>query len=205
MPTDSGLRAEVEDAVLAELARVGRVALDKAAIVKRFADRGASRATLYRWVEGPLASGEGGQHVARSIRQAAEARAREPDPPAAVAAAAEATLPVVVRPDDIASSGTIAVIDRLVRCIEVAEQVIQYARNPDGTVRSARMLLAASDHMRRNLETANRLQESLRQVAEMDRFHRAIVGVVEEVAREHPEIGELIVTRLAALAGQWGG
>ncbi|CAH2606234.1 conserved protein of unknown function (plasmid) [Rhodovastum atsumiense] len=200
------LRDEVEAAVLAELARVGPEAFSKAEIARRFADRGASRATLYRYIDGPLKSGKAGQHVAREVKAAVEARAKLPDPPAAAAQAAAAKLPALVTVDDIASSGgVIPVIEKLVGCIGIAEQLIAHARTEDGKVRSAKLLLSASEHMRRNLETAVRLQEAMRQAEEMERFHRRILGMVRGVAREHPEAAQAIISGLGQLAAEWGG
>lgn len=198
------LREEVEAAVIAELARVGPD-LNKADLAKRFADRGASRATLYRWIDGPLKSGAAGQHLAREVKAAAAARAELPDPPAAAAEAARPSLPAVVRMEDVASQGTIPVIAKLVGCIGIAEQLIKHAKTPEGEVRSAKLLLAASEHMRRNLETAVKLQQAIAGTAKVEEFHNAVLELVRDVAREHPAAAEAIVTRLAQLAARWGG
>lgn len=207
IPDRHKFKAEIEAAVLAELERVGPDAFCKAALVRRFEGQGASRATLYRYVEAPLKSGMAGQHLARQVKAAAAARAARPEPPpATVQRDAAAKLPAVVRIEEVASSGgVIALTERLVGCIQIAEQLIAHARTEDGGVRSPKQLLAASEHMRRTMETAARLQESLRQTAEMDRFHQAILKLVGDVAGEHPEAAEAIVTRLSQLAVTWGG
>ena len=200
------LRDEVEAAVLAELERVGPAALNKAELVRRFEDRGASRATLYRYVERPLLSGKAVQHVAQQVREAAVARAALPDPLTAAVEAAAANLPVVVKVEDVASSGgMIPVIAKLVACIAIADQLINHARTEDGKVRSAKLLLAGSEHMRRNLETAVRLQEAMRQADDMERFHRRILAMVRGVAAQHPEAAQAIVAGLGQLAQDWGG
>ena len=64
-------RDEVEAAVIAEVTRVGPSEVDKGAMVKRFLDRGASRASLYRWIDAALASGK----VAKRIKTKAKAGA----------------------------------------------------------------------------------------------------------------------------------
>lgn len=199
------LRDEVEAAVLAELGRVGPEAFRPAEIVRAFEGRGA-RATLFRYVERVMASGKPTQAVARQIKDAAAARAELPDPPASAAAAVAAKLPAVVKIEDVASSGgMIPVIEKLVGCIRTADQLIAHARTDDGKVRSARLLLAASEHMRRNLETAVRLQEAMRQAADMERFHAKIMAVVRSVAARHPEVAEEIITGLSQVATEWGG
>jgi len=81
------LKAKVEAAVLAEMERAGPDAFRKVAVVNRFMGQGASRATLYRWVDAPLASGRVGQHLTRKVKEAAAKRARRsPEPAREVAA-----------------------------------------------------------------------------------------------------------------------
>ncbi len=148
VPDRHGFKAEVEAAVLAELQRVGPDAFSKAALVRRFEGQGASRATLYRYVEAPLKSGMAGQHLARQVKAAAVARAARPEPPPATVQRDAATkLPAVVSVEEVASSGgVIALTERLVGCIQIAEQLIAHARTEDGGVRSPKQLLAASEH-----------------------------------------------------------
>lgn len=205
-PVDKkALQAEVEAAVIAELKRVGPEELNKAELARRFEGRGPSRATLYRWIDGPLKSGAAGQELVREVKAAAQERAKAPDPPKAAVQAAAPRLPAVVTVDDVASSGVIPVIERLTTCIGVADQVITYARNADGTVRSAKILLAASEHMRRSLETAAKLQQAIAATARVDEFHGAVLELLEGVARDHPEAAEAIISRLGQLSARWGG
>lgn len=200
------LRAEVEAATIAELKRVGPDELNKAELARRFEGRGPSRATLYRWIDGPLKSGAAGQELARDVKAAAEERAKAPDPPRAVVEAAAPKLPAVVTVGDVASSGgVIPVIERLTACLETAEQVMAYARNADGTVRSAKILLAASEHMRRSLDTAAKLQQAMHSTARVEEFHGAVLELLEGVARDFPQAAEAIVSRLGQLSTRWGG
>lgn len=194
----AALRAEVEAAALAEIERVGPEALNKNCVAKRFARRGASPATVYRWVDAMVKDGRAGQHLARKVRAAVAERAkRHPvpmDAAAHVAAEVMANLPVLVSPDDIAGcGGTISAIGQLQDCMHAARQVMKHARTTDGDVRMAKTLLTASEHLRRCLETTARLAEAMRSVAEVDRFHQA---VMEEVAREAPAVTERILMRL---------
>ncbi|TCI00177.1 hypothetical protein EJV46_05870 [Roseococcus sp. SYP-B2431] len=199
----AAFRAEVVAAVLTEIELVGAKALSKNAVAKRFEGRGASPSTVYRWVDAVVKSGRAGQHLARKVKDAvAERAARSPDPAAEAARDAATKLPVVVTPDDIAGGGgTVNVIGRLQDCIKAAEDVMQHARIDTGGVRMAKTLLAASEHLRHCLETCGRLYEAMRGVAEVDRFHAAIL---EEVARESPECAERIAQRLALLSGDYG-
>lgn len=206
-PKREDQRGRFEKAALAELEAKGPN-FDRAALIQRFLDEGcASRPTLYRWLDALLKSGRAGQHIRRKVkRAAAQRRERAADPAADVARQAATALPDPVRLEDVAGTGgVIPVIDRLKQCIEIAEQLIAHARGPDGKPRMAKTMLAASEHMRRTLETAVKLQESLLQLERVDRFHAQVLAVIEEVAREFPEAGELITRRLSALSAQWSG
>jgi hypothetical protein len=141
------LKAEVQDAVIAEVGRVGPGGFSKDAIVKRFADRSAGRTTLYRWVDACLASGEPGQRLAK--------------------------------------------------------QVTAYARTEGGEVRNAKLLVTASEHLRRSIETASRLYDSIVAVQRIDQFNNELLTAIEAVHEEFPEAAELIIRRTRALADRW--
>lgn len=201
-PTREALRKEVESAVFSELERVGPEAFSKAVLIHRFADRGVSAPTLYRWIDAPLKSGRAGQHLARRVKQAAAERAvRSANPSADAAQVAISAMPAVVHVNDIAASGgTLAVVEQIQACVKAALQVMEYARHEDGKVRVPKILLAASEHLRRSLETAARLQEAMFEMADIERFHAAIF---EELRRESPELAERIVLRLQQLQTAW--
>ena len=136
--------------------------------------------------------------VERQRQEAAEARAARSNA-AAADAAREATTapPAAVRPEDIAGAGgTLAVIEKLQACIRAAEQVMAYARTEDGRVRNVKALLAASQHLRRSLETAIKVQQTMMELAEVEKFHQAIFDVLRE---ETPELVERVVRRLHQL------
>jgi hypothetical protein len=198
------LRLRVERALLAELERVGPEAMNRAAVLRRFEGGGADWATLFRWAAALFDSGRAGQHLAARVRAAARERvARAPLAPAADAAReAVERLPVPVRPEDIAGGeSAVAVIQRLQECIHAAMDVMGHAR-VEGKVRNARLLLQATEVLRRCLETAARLHEAMRSVHDVDRFHAAVLA---EVAKEAPECAERVVQRLTHLARAWGG
>lgn len=205
MPIDhSKLKAEVEAAILAEFARVGPEEFDKSVIWRKFADRKASRPTIYRWMGEMIASGRAGQHLAGKLRQATTERQAAPDPAAAAGRAAGAHLPLVVRPQDVAGGqSSIEFIGLLVACITSAQQVMAYSRTEDGKVRVPKMLLAASEHLRRSLETAARIQDSVNQASNLEEFQEAVIETVRKVAERHPEVAEEMVAELGRLAQRW--
>ncbi len=78
-PDWAALRDAVEVDTLAEIERVGVQSLNKNAVAKRFAGRGASPATVYRWVDAAAKNRKAGQHFMRLTqgRPAREADRRE--------------------------------------------------------------------------------------------------------------------------------
>ena len=98
-------------------------------------------------------------------------------------------------------SQTIPVLDKLRQCVQVADDLMAYARHEDGKPRNAKLLLGASEHLRKSLETATRLYEALRQVDAVDRMHDAIM---QEISAESPELAERIVLRLGQVVARFG-
>jgi hypothetical protein len=202
----AALRAEVEQAVTEEMERSGPSGFLKDDIVRRFTGRGAGRSTLYRWVTAILESGRPGQQLARQVKAAATARVeRTPEAVAMAEAAASAAidkLPMVVTVDDIAGGGgTIPVIEQLNECIAAARQVMAHSRTDSGLVRNARMLLAASEHLRRSLDTSARLHEQMMAVMQVERFHEAVFNVLR---RQSPDLVKQVLGELRRLNADWG-
>ena len=198
------LHAKVEAAVIEEVQRIGPE-IDKAALVKRFAGRGAGRSALYLWVDRILASGKPGQAVARQVKAAAAARAaRSLDPAADAAAEVARVLPARVAVDDVAGTGTggVRLLDRLARVVADAELVVAYAKTTDGGVRNAKLLLSAGDALRRAAETILRVTEAMHQVDQVEKFHDEIIDALRA---ESPGLAERVVRRLNQLAMRWGG
>jgi hypothetical protein len=195
------LRAELETAVLEELRRVGPTAFEKMTIARRFLGQ-ASQATLYRWVDAALA--KAGSKLAGEVVAAAEARATRTAEPSLEAArqAVTTTLPWVPRVEDTAGfGGTVPAIEQLGECIRAAQQVMAYARHADGNVRSAKILLTATEVLRRSLDTAVKLQQTIVDVSQIERFHAAVVEAIRE---ESPTTAERLLVRLQQLNTRWG-
>ncbi|MBV9250327.1 MAG: hypothetical protein JO227_13915 [Acetobacteraceae bacterium] len=196
-------REEVEAAVVAEAERIGPDGFDKAAVVKKFLGRGVSRATLYRWVDAVLATGKPGAAVVQKVKAAAKERAaRTSDPAEDAAAEAVEKLPAVVKVEDITGThGPIPVIEKLGQCVRIAEKLIKHAETPEGGVRNAKLLLTASEHLRRTLETTVRLHEAIMDTVQVERFHEAVFNVLR---RKDPMLVEEVLAELRALNAQWG-
>ena len=160
-----------------------------ASVVRQFEGQGTSRATLFRWVAAALD---------RDDLPAVKVKA--PKTPAKPAAGAgrgvtiEAELPATTSvriaeagPDQGATLGAVGILESLQEAITVAKQCIAFGRKEDGTVRNSRLLLAASDNLRKALETANRIYEKVNDQRRVEAFHRRImheIGKVDPPARK---------------------
>jgi hypothetical protein len=196
------LRARVEAAVLAEVSRVGVAAFNRATVVRPFLVEGGKQATLYRWIDQILASGSPDEHLAKVIEGAAADRiAKESVPGAGMAAEVRTRLPATVKIEHIATVGVVPVIDRLNTCLAASEQLMAHARTEEGKVRNARLLLAASEHLRRCIDTAARITDTLMRADKVERYHAAII---EEIAAENPSTAERILLRISRLTAAWG-
>jgi hypothetical protein len=196
------LFSEVEAAIIAEIIRAGPERFMPAGIVGRFAGRGADRSTLFRWSKQIIDSGRPGQAFARSVKEAVAARAAcPPSHVKEVEANIAAKLPQRASVDD--AAGGVHIMLELRTVIAQVAQVAAVAKTVDGEgVRDPRLLLAASEAMRRCIETTLRLQKALASVDQVERFHAL---VLEQVRLESPECSERIFRRLNALASEWGG
>jgi len=201
-PERDALRREVEGAVLAEVERAGLDRINVRGLARRFAGRGTSEKTVSRWIDAVLKSGLAGRHLAGKVKAAADVRAAQPDPAASLAEGVRGALPVLVSPSDIASpGGVIDAIAYLRSCIHLALDIAAQARGPDGKYRLTKTALAASEHLRRCLETSARISEAMRDIAELERFHQRII---DEIAKESPLVAERIMARLSATAQDYG-
>ncbi len=196
-----GLRREVETALLSELEQVGPDALNRARVLRRFEGRGTCRASLFRWAQDLFDSGRAAAAIEQVVRRAGEEEAlRSEDPAADAGRAITAMLPRPVTPDDIIGRGALDAIAYIRQCIQTALDVAEHARGPDGRPRNPRLLLQATDSLRKTLETATRLQHAMRDLQSIEEFHRHVLA---EVAKESPDTVRRIVRRLERLCATY--
>lgn len=196
----ASLRQDFEAALLAEIERVGIDALDRGAVVRRFASPEASQRTLYRWCADLVDSGRAGQHLAAVLTAAAAARAARSAAPAADAAReAVAAMPTIATPATIVGTSPVGLVENLGEAIRCVNQVMTHARDAEGKVRNAKLLLTASGTLSRCLDTAIRLYAAMHQHSALEAFHASVLA---EVAAESPATAERIVARLKRLGEQ---
>jgi hypothetical protein len=196
---DRGLRQEVEAAAFAELQNLGPKGVPRAAIVKRFQGRGVSRATLFRWVEAVIASGKVGAWLVERVRKSAKA-GKAVEKGSSTAVAVRDVLPEPVTVEDLEPTGAIPIMQLMRECQAAAKKVMAYAETKDGAVRNAKLLLMASEHMRRTGETMARIQES---VTDVQRLRALNAMIVDEISKESPACAQRIVRRLQSVLEVW--
>jgi hypothetical protein len=198
----SALRQEVHQAAIAAARITGWAALNRPALVAEFKGR-AGRSTLYRWLaeidgaplersvgEMILDARAGGRPRVESVTEEIQARA----------AAAFPKVPTIG--ECVAATTPLAVMEKLATCLAAAQDVMSRSRDAAGVVRNGKMLLAASEHLRRSLETAVKLQEAITDGLEVEQFHASIM---EEIAAIDPVVAGRIAARLLEMNAAWAG
>jgi hypothetical protein len=194
------LQTAFDDEVVAAIGKFGPDH-DKTPLIKKYVALGINQATVYRWYSRVIASGRPGLELADTVAAAAEERAsRTPEPATEAAREVVAIIPKPPRVDEVVSSGVGAVIDKLQTCMGIADELMAHARTAEGKPRNVKLLLAASEHLRRTIDTTIRLQEAVNEVSQVEAFQRAVFDVLRE---EDPGMVERVLKRLRQLNEQW--
>ena len=186
MTLSNPLRELAEADVRAELARVGVEALDKNTIIRRYAGLGASRTRARAWVDGEIA--RAGKPAGKPVGAKASAEPIAPAPPAG------GGVPSIV-PDS--AKG---VLEHLTMVMETSTRVLNASHDASGKVRNSKLALASAEQLRRCLETALKIYESINNVQQVERF---MACVIEELRLLEPEAARAVVDRMRATKGRW--
>jgi hypothetical protein len=161
---------------------------ERSTLIQTYVDLGVTQSTAYRWLADVLATGR--VAVDRAKPDVAHLAARAAAGPAPDITPA---LPPLPRAEEVATAGSVPVVKILRDSIKVARDLIEQAHGSDGKVRNARMALAAAEYLRKCVETAAKLNESIGLVEEMNNFHRILM---EEIGREPLPVQERIFARI---------
>jgi hypothetical protein len=183
------LEAEVRAALAAAGGDPGGV--NKAEIAKKYISLGVSRATAFRWIAGALL------HTAADAPSLPKSSARRPDDVAEMAAMLAVASDGL---DEIVSPSSRWIIDGLRKCLRAAHDVIAHSRKPDGSIRIGKTLVAASEHLRRVIETTGRLQDQVAAIQKIDALHDELLAAVAQVS---PAVHARVVARLGDQASTW--
>jgi hypothetical protein len=181
------LRFEFETALLAYIQSKGED-FERSALVQSYVDRGVSQSTVYRWVDTVLANMAVSPSKASATPQRTLGAPAVDDHPLVVE-----KLPPLPEVDGVGSDNLIPVMDLLRDCVEQARNLMEHARNPDGTIRNARLLLHGSQYLVRAAETGAKLNATIGAQQEMEQFQAVLM---EEVSTEVPEVQQRILIRL---------
>jgi len=199
------LRDKVDRAVLKEIERAGPAAFSSNVIVERFKGKGASRATLFRWIKATLESGKPAEALKMKAKAAMKRRAKRTAEPATEAArevvrALPSPLDVAAAIAPAAPETGVPFLDELKGCLMRAHKMVDHALAEDGKLRNAKLFLQGSEHVRRTIETLARVQEALLQTEHIKRYHDAMFDALRQ---ESPEVAERILIRLRQLNLAW--
>ena len=203
------LRAEVEKDVVDACKLLGPAQLDRAAIVAKFANRGASRATLFRWVS----AGVTGPEVSKAMRALLRPPAPAPEHEAQRAAETAAKVGEIIAGSGIVPSVASALapglslgemVAKLTAVVETAEQVVAHAKTPDGKIRMAKTALAGGAAMRDGVLAMTKLLDSVTNATNVMQFISEVIALLEAVGRQHPQVGHLMAIELINISRRWG-
>ena len=203
----AALRKIVEAEVVAAFAQYGEK-MSSAVIVKAHLDRGATRATLFRWVKKKLEAVSGrkvipgaGQRQSRSQNSSNGGKTgvavKEPEEISGERLSAAVA-------DGRRRHGTSekpSVLDELDCSIYAAHQIMIHARNADGTVKNTKLLSQGAELLRRCMETKQRMLERVFEIGRIEAFQREMI---EEVRRESEDCASRILERWVTVTTGWG-
>jgi hypothetical protein len=211
------LRNEAEEFIRAEIARLGPDALDKGAIVRRYVERGASKTRVHEWIKALVHDAKNPAPdtlpadlaVAEAAMQAAgHAKVLDslpgPEDLAQVEMAArvavDAAAPAHDAPLTLVSGGTAIALERVQKIIGTIERVMTYSHHADGRIRNPRVALASAEALRKTLETALKLYETISDIQTVQRF---IDAVMAELRAADRDLARCVVERLQGIQGRW--
>ena len=176
--------------------------LERGAIARRLQDSGLGRTAAYSWIAAAIADGDV-QREAEARQAGIAALASGLGVPDAAPEPIAELLPVTRHPGEVTAGpsammgAAIPLLHHLQGVIADAKRVREVALAPDGRVRNAKLFLNAAESLRRSLETAARLQATMNDLAALERFHKAMIDVIQQ---ESPELARRVLRRLDQLA-----
>lgn len=181
-----GSRADFYRAVEAAYKKQGPAFL-RAPIIAAFVAAGLGRATAYKWMkaDSDICARDFPEITVPAMQAASDA-----DTEAARAFEIPPMPSLVVLQHRVRKEGLLPVVELLHGCIGVFQQAVEFGRAKDGSMRNPALMMKASEHLRRAIETAAKLNETVAAQQEMTRLHEIIMG---EIARVAPETERSII------------
>lgn len=186
------LRKEFEHEIMEAFSTYGPD-FDKAPLIRKYVEKGLNQSSVYRWFERIKASGAPGREFAKNAREEAARRQAAPETARPISAEIVEQLPVVPAADDVVGIGVGPMVTQLELCINTARRLLKQSEGEGGKIRNARQAMAASEHLRRCVDTMARLTETLIACQNVEDFHKACIDVISS---ENPEAAQKIILRL---------
>ena len=83
----------------------------------------------------------------------------------------------------------------------IGQELVRHARHAEtGGVRNSKLMLAASESIRRTIETIARVNDSLEQSRQLEAYHAAIFDMLK---LEAPETAERVLMRMRQINAAW--
>lgn len=171
------------------------------AILERFP--GVSRSSFYMWVrkiKGQHAAGALPDDLVKGAKQEVAKRNRKQR-----AAAGEDRKKEIVAGAGDALPAAIDYLVELKKSIKAANDVDEFARGPDGKVRSSKLVLLAARERNHALAVLAKIQSDMMDAERLRQFHQALFALITEYLRGHdPKIAAGLATEIQALTRRWG-
>lgn len=185
--TAAMIEAEMQAVELAVLPPAPSVAAFAALVAESLLD---PRATLDVH---PPAYSHGGGPADETGKVADDSRVDAAAPATAAAGGDVVALSLV--PD--AAKGVLAHLQTI---MDTALRVLAFSHTPDGKVRNPKLALSSGETLRRCLETAAKLYESINNTAQVERF---MAEVVAELHLASPDMARRVVERMRVVQSRW--
>jgi hypothetical protein len=155
--------------------------------------------TWYRWVNAVKAGGVAAKAAAKTVKAKSDRRSRQA-PKKSTRREVTASLPTVVSPNDVASSGILSVMNEVRNAVARAKRVLDMCETSEGKLRNPKLFLEASRHSMEALRTAAIVANQMMDAQQTERFHQAVIDCIEETDRD---TAERILRRLKDLNVTW--
>jgi hypothetical protein len=190
----AGVKDNLEADVRAALVAAGGDArgINKTQIAQKYLAFGVSRATAFRWIAAALLPEASAAPVVR------ESTGRRPHDVAEIATAMLAVASEGL--GELVSPSGHWIVEGLGKCLQAANDVIAHSRRPDGSIRLAKTMVAASDHLRRVIETVGRIQENVASIQKIDALYDDLLSAVEHVS---PSLHARVVAHIGEQDTKW--
>lgn len=205
MAVSKELKNKVQSEISGLLVKYGND-VDFSVLYKKYTDQ-VPQSTFYRWTKAIHASGVPAQKAIRTAKKRANRKSAKKKTATkkylARAAAAEVVEALPLAPDASIITGLTLnqMSEKLSTCMNELESLMAHAKNSEGKIRNARLLMQAIEGTRRTIDSSTRLMEMLWDIRRTEQFHKAIFNRLKE---RDPAFVELILTDLRQINKDWG-